>query len=366
MAHRLTKPGATLLLLSLLLTACTGAVPPKQPADQPAKPPASTATPKPADYHNEYPDLWKISDDGPAIPQLSTGLVPQGLAYWKEKNWLIIANYQEKGPSSLTVVDAGTGAEVKTVQLSQENGDAYTGHAGGAAVSQKYLWLGSESKVYYMPLSSVAETPNNGKLTFAGRFQTETKSSFITYAEGILWAGDFYYYPDNDTAASHKLKHPTESVTYNAWAAAYRLDPKTDLLPPASGKAVPDYVLAITDRIQGMAVTPNSVILSQSYGRTKQSTLFRHKLPDLNGKPDQTVTVGGKTVPLWFMDRASQGENLPKLTAPSMSEGVVSDGGNKLYVLFESGAKSYRSGALDPMDHLRVIRLNEWEKGSGK
>jgi hypothetical protein len=89
---------------------------------------------------------------------------------------------------------------------------------------------------------------------------------------------------DFDTPDSHKLKHETEATTYHAWAAAYRLDPKTDLLPPATGKAVPDHILALPDRIQGMAVTANSVVLSQSYGRNKTSTLPHYNRPDLAGQ----------------------------------------------------------------------------------
>jgi len=43
-----------------------------------------------------------------------------------------------------------------------------------------------------------------------------------------------------------------------------------------------------------------------------------------------------------------------------MSEGVDADGTDRLFVLFESGAAKYRESSSAPMDHVRVVRLNEW------
>jgi len=342
------KRGALLLCL-LLLTGCAGGAAPT-PAPQ------TPATAKPAakvDYSGVYPALWKVSDEGPAIPGLGDGVIPQGLAYWKDKNWLIMSGYVESGgASTLAIMDAGTQALVKTVQLYQENGSAYGGHAGGVAVSQRHLWISSGGLLWWAPLSALADAPDKGKLTFSGRFETVVRSSFTTYHGGILWAGEFYSAPDYETDDSHKLSR--NGLRYSAWTVGYRLDAQTDL-PKA--EAQPDYVLAIPDQVQGMAVASGNMILSQSYGRNKQSTLLKYKLPDLTGQPDQSVSVKGKSVPLWFMERKLVTASLP---LPPMSEGIIVDGANRLYILFESGAKKYRPSAVDPMDQFRVIRLADW------
>lgn len=358
-----TPSRSVLLLLGLaLLTGCAQAPATPAPASTPA-PAKQTAVPKPSagEYSKQYPDLWKISDDGPAVPGLDTGVTPQGLAYWQEKNWLIISGYNEGSPSTLTVVDAKTGAPVKTVALYLENGSAYEGHAGGVAISQKHLWVSSGQNVWWLPLTALADAPDKGKVTFGGHFVTVARASWTTYADGILWVGEFYDAPTYETDDSHKISR--NGLTYSAWAAGYKLDQQTDLIPPPTGRvALPDYVLAIPNQIQGMAVTPKNILFSQSFGRNKDSNLLKYKRPDLAGQPDQTVTIENKTVPLWFMERKLLAEPMPQLKVPPMSEGIITDGSNRLYVLFESGSKLYRPTASNPMDHLRVIRLDDWEK----
>jgi hypothetical protein len=360
------KPSRSVLLLLglLLLTGCAKAPATQPPAPTPA-PAQQPAAPKPSagDYSKQYPALWKISDDGPAVPGLDTGVTPQGLAYWQEKGWLIISGYTEGSPSTLTVVDAKTGAPVKTVQMYLENGSAYEGHAGGVAVSQKNLWVSSGNNVWWLPLTALAEAADKGKVTFGGHFVTVARASFTTYAEGILWVGEFYDAPNYETDDSHKISR--NGLTYNAWAAGYKLDKQTDLIPSTASVVIPDYVLAIPNQIQGMAVTPNNIIFSQSFNRNKDGNLFKYKRPDLAGEPHQTVKIGNQTVPLWFMERKFLAEALPQLTVPPMSEGIITDGGNRLFVLFESGSKLYRPTASNPMDHLRAIRLDDWDRQTG-
>lgn len=368
--RRRLRSTISLMICPVLLAACAGAGP-KSGADSDTAPPPPVATAQPkkeADYSAQYPKLWGISEPGPAIPGLADGMIPQGLAHWHEKNRLIISNYVESGgASTLMVVDAKTQALVKRVNLYEEDGAAYTGHAGGVAVSAQHVWIASDGYAYRIPLKELAGASDNGKLKLTDRFPTPTRASYATYAEGILWVGEFYSLPDYPTDKSHRLTN-NEKTTYNAWAVGYVLDPKTDRLPegrvPASGDAVPDYILSTADKIQGMAVTGDSIILSQSFGRTKDSLLLKYEKPDLKGEPHQRVKLGGKDVPVWFLDRKNIAKNAGSLTVPPMSEGIITDGQNRLYVLFESGASKYRPTALSPMDRLRVIRLDDWNRSS--
>jgi hypothetical protein len=303
-----------------------------------------------ATYADSYPAFWHSSLAGPVIPGLVEDLVPQGAAYWADQDLLILSHYRDDGrPSVLTLVHASSGRLVKTLHLHQEDGSLYTGHAGGLAVSRANLWIANASAVFRIPLDDLLAAPDNGDIRFASRFQTETNASFASYADGILWVGEFYHPPTYQTKPSHQLTNE-EGRTYSAWVAGYRLAAETDQ------PTTLDYVLAITDRIQGMAVSPDSIVLSQSYGRTNNSTLFRYPKPDLAGAPDQLVSVNGTAVPVWFLDSASQATTLPPL-----AEGIVSDG-DRLFVLFESGANLYRETAVAPMDRLRVVSLDHWAR----
>lgn len=352
---------AGLLLVATFASACSGAEPAPPPA---AQPPANGAPARPqydANYGKQYGKLWAISDRGPAIPGLSGGTVPQGLAYWPEKDWLIVSSYTDGSPSTLDVLQAATGKPVKQVSLLEAGGSFYTGHAGGVTVTRSHLWVASGGSAYRAPLADLATAPDKGKLKFTGSFSTPTRASFNAYADGILWVGEFYNYPDYDTDDSHQLMNNVRGQ-YNAWVAGYRLDPGTDLPPGASGAGAvtPDYILSIPDRIQGMAFTADSIVLSQSYGRTKDSALLKYARPDLAGASHTTVKVGGKEVPVWFLDPKNQSKELGSLPAPPMTEGVVT-AGDRLFVLFESASLKYRSGALSPMEHMRSIRLAEWK-----
>lgn len=328
--------------------------------------PTPAAEALPEYYDKQYPDSARISTVGPVIPGLTEGMIPQGLAYWPEQGWLITSNYIEGGkPSTLMIIDVRTQKLIKRLNLYQESGAAYTGHAGGIAVSRSYLWVASGGSLHYVPLQAVRAAPHDGKLSFAGRFSTVTRASFASYADGVLWVGDFYHPPDYPTAPSQRLTN-RDGATYSAWIAGYTLESVTDL--PASARwstapaVPPDVILSVTDRIQGMAITESQIILSQSYGRTKDSALLKYAKPDLASPPHQTVSIGGQTVPVWFLDSASRAPNLGVLTLPPMSEGIAVDEQGQLYVLFESAATKYRATASAPLDRIRIIRLADWAR----
>src|SRR4051794_11828662 len=60
---------------------------------------------------------------GPVLPGLGQGAVPQGLAFWKERNWFLVSFYFEKdaagrAPASVVAaIDAGTKRVVRCLTL---------------------------------------------------------------------------------------------------------------------------------------------------------------------------------------------------------------------------------------------------------
>lgn len=363
-----------LLLCTMLLAACASTPAPEEPpapssgsANQPAPTgPAATVGPERIDtskYPIFYGEFWNMSDEGPMIPALEEENVPQGIAYWQAKDWIIISNYKDGGsPSTFALVDVKSGQLVKTVNLAQPDGAKYTGHAGGVAISARHVWVSSGGDVYWMTLEALDAAKDGDTVKFSGVVPTVARASFTTFKDGILWVGEYHLLPDYETDASHNLKSPDGS-RYSAWAAGYPLDPATDLIPAGgSDPAAPDYILSIPDKVQGMVLTEEAVILSQSYGRSNDSKLVMYQRPDLTSPPHQTVQLGGSEIPVWFLDSKSLYDNLNTLSAPPMSEGIDTDGANRLFVLFESGATKYRKSSSAPMDSVRSLRLDEWSQ----
>lgn len=301
-----------------------------------------------------YTKFFKKSEIGPVIPGLQQGLVPQGIAYFASRNWIVISSYRDKAPSVLSVVDLKTNKLLKTVLLYENEATPYTGHAGGIAISAKHLWVGSDSQVRAVRLDDVVNATDGGRVPFREKFKTETKASFIAYSDGVLWAGD-YSDKEYPTDTTHHMTS-RDNKAYKAWAAGYKIDKDTDLIGqsnpvnPASQRAIPDYIYSIADKIQGFAVHDGKVWLSQSGGRSNDSYLLGYK--DVRGEePHQRLQLAGREVPLWFLDGKNQTDTW---IMPPMSEGLdtVKD---KIAVLFESGAKPYLSQGAFPADQIYLF-----------
>jgi hypothetical protein len=136
-----------------------------------------------------------------------------------------------------------------------------------------------------------------------------------------------------------------------AWASGYDLDANDNLV--GGRDAVPAAVLSIRQKVQGMAFLGKQVILSVSYGRPNNSILAVYANPLLREKPHRTVKVGGKTVPLWFLDGKNR---VRQVDYPPMSEGIVAVG-KRLGVICESGAEKYQKGGRGPLDSVIFLKL---------
>jgi hypothetical protein len=314
-----------------------------------------TAQPTPPSTYKKFLGSGKA---GPIIPGLKQGLVPQGITYVSAQNWLLLSSYRDGGaPSVLSVIDMESNKLLKTLVFYENETTPYKGHAGGIAVSSKHLWVGSENLVRGIGLDEIVKAQDGGKIVFQDQFKPETKASFISYSDSILWAGDFYDTP-NPTSDRHHMTS-TDKKAYKAWVTGYKLDAASDTLgksqpiEPGSNRYVPDYVFAITDKVQGFSTQKGKVLLSQSAGRGNDSYLYIHR--DVRTEsPHTMVTIAGHEVPVWFLDGSNQTD---RLFMPPMSEGLenVKD---QLAVLFESGADKYRPNGTFPMDQVYLLSLN--------
>ncbi|MGE8205465.1 lamin tail domain-containing protein [Heyndrickxia sp. NPDC080065] len=310
----------------------------------------------------KYQELWNISQDGPVIPGLVQDLVPQGLGYYKKKDWLLSINYLEDGrPGTLCVIDATTEKLIKSILLYNQDGTPYTGHAGGVAVSKDHVWIASETSLFTLNINDIVTAQNNDEIKFTNQIPVPIDAAYDVYDDdnGILWVGEFYEPNSYPTDPSHHLLNRAGEMQY-AWMVGYKLKSSTDMLSSeqwnkgSSQPATPDYVLSTIGKVQGAVVQKKGISLVTSYGRANDSVLYRYEAP-LKEKPHAYIMIGGKNVPLWFLD-GQTAKPRESIVAIPMYEGAVLVK-KELYVNFESGANKYRYTGTYPRDRMLKIDM---------
>ncbi|MBQ5825439.1 MAG: hypothetical protein IIW48_11620, partial [Clostridia bacterium] len=303
---------------------------------------------QPMDGTNGNPDL--------CVPGLNLGdnMVPQGVAYYEAKNWLLVSAYYKSGTDALTrpsvifALDMATGKMVGEYHIykseKDENGNEkpYTGHVGGIAVSDYNLYIAYGKKIAYVPLSDLE---NNWKLVIKGSvgfsdYLDQANVSYLSFDDGILIWGNFYY------AGSKDYKIPAKAA--NSVILAQNLSGNSSAeewnnfcnYGPFAVVKVPDSI----DRIQGVAYRDEKFYISTSNGRGSTSCFFVTELDKSNGYSLK---------------------NIAKCPAPPMMEGLTF-AGDYIYTVFESAAAFYREGldgkgeAKEPTDVVWRISYKEW------
>ncbi len=309
--------------------------------------------------HAKYAEFNAAAEPLHYVPALEQGFVPQGMDVWEEKQWLIISGYFPKESdiptSMLFALDMQTGAMVAEYALYNADGSNHTGHVGGVAVTEKNLFLSNGGKLLRIELSQLTASAPSGSLQIRESLPVPVKASFCNFSAGILWVGDFYIpnSSNNQTPQWRWLTSPS-GTAYQGWCVGYRLSDTenqlaADAYSQSEGYWMPDYILAIDQKTQGFTVLEDgSMVLSHSYGRKNDSTLAIYR-PVLQTEPHMQITLGSRSLPVWFLDADTRSS---LYTVLPMTEGVCSTG-DRLLVLFESGAKMYREdGGVNPTDRV--------------
>lgn len=254
-----------------------------------------SAQARPGDYPGmaSYPTYNSRFYDGPVIGHLG-GYIPQGLAYWPAKDALVTAYYDEDSSSSQALLSIrnrlGDKRERKWVKI-------VSGHAGGAVIAGKYLWVASTGStgipwVYRYSLSRLAAAKPKQYLTYDKAFRVTT-SSYVTVRGGNLWVGR---HTTSDSTPGRMYGYDITS------AGDLSTDPIAEMSTPG--------------RVQGASFSNGRVIYSRSWKRNRPSTITVVNL-----------TTGGSS----------------SFDAPSMIQGsAIADGW--YYLTTESGASHYRKG----------------------
>lgn len=288
------------------------------------------------------------------VPGLSENVVPQGIGRNPETGYTYISSYfNESGKASVISVLDEKGRFVAEYHVYNKNGTPFTGHMGGICVTEDYIYFSGPAVGDYYSVAEFAlkDLPLTGShnITIDATVKLPIHSSYLFYDSGILWVGTFYLSGSYDLGKYFNFKTPNaDGAQYGGYAAAFVLDGEEKRLTVKEGEnyAVPSFVLATPDKVQGFAYKDGKVCLSKSYGRNNDSTLEYFKI-DM-AKADKTITVDGKTYPMTVLDRLNRTKTV---TAMCMTEGITLDENGKIMVLFESAAKKYYN-SKNPTDYI--------------
>lgn len=290
-------------------------------------------------YKKAYPDYMANAAPDVVLPGLTDGenLVPQGIAYWAEKNWLLVSYYVDKydsanaGAAVIAALDLNTNQTVGVYKFTKADGSAFTAHMGGIAVGTYNLYYtDGHHGIGYIPLTELTAGTKTisilvGESVSIASINKGAETSYLSMSNGLLWTGNFY-----------NEDYPKVPGKYHSMMYGYEISGTDSASEFASLKAIaadPTYVVAApdsVDQIQGVAYRNGQIILSRSYGRKNDSALTIYSCT-----LDKSSTVDNPTV---LSDKIKEVKSLP------MSEGITLAGTNMLYNLFESGAAYYREG----------------------
>ena len=263
-------------------------------------------------------------------------------------------------------------------------------------------------------------------IKFTTSFKANCNASFCYYYDnpGVggytinitsdrLYIGEFYNGGKYETDDAHKMTTPNGykntalmyeyKVHYKGEYGLTTLDSKeSDTDPVRESDKVPAIanIYSIPEKIQGVAWSGRDtygsnngiLVLSQSYGLSNSRLLCfdyskimknanRKYYKDINEKVsfvyDGVKRVSGKnyTDPnlyVYFVDKANEEMFIDDLSVPSMSEGLCNVtppemsgsemGRTKFYILFESGAKKYKTFVRRSIKNVYSMRFDRLEK----
>ncbi len=315
----------------------------------------------------DYAEFVSLSEQTFLIPGLAEGLIPQGMDVCNETGIAYVSAYQLTSgkPSVIVAVDITTGESVAEYELRMPNGEAFTGHVGGVAVTETHLYVSGQnnsngnSTIIAFPLS---ELPAEGshQLVVSKTIPVTIWPSFLSYTNGMLWLGNFYY-PVQDYPLKPEMPYTTTSADgeeYGTYIMGYDVsggDETRMVVADGDSFVQPDVVLVAPDKIQGAVVGADGyVTLSCGYSRKENSNLLRYRL-ELTEESDLEVLVQDRLVPAYMLDSKRQTANVVTM---SMSEGVADAADGGVYVLYESGAVRF-ANAKCRSDHVWKINFND-------
>lgn len=225
------------------------------------------------------------------IPELSESynMIPQGIAYYEAKKWVLISSYhnskvmQTSIASKIFALDAETGNLVAEFDLKNSKGEKYTGHAGGIAVTNNNLYItdsdgNNNCLISYIPLSELTEGTKT--IQFAASYDASgslnsTNTSYLSFTDGILWTGNCY---GPKTGKKFSSSSPSVMVGYRISGANSEEEWNSLICHSSSDYTV--HVPVSVQYIQSATVSDGRLIMVSSYQRKNDSTIYYASIDD--------------------------------------------------------------------------------------
>lgn len=265
-----------------------------------------------------YSEYYSIKTNICKNPGLNDGFVCQGIAVSEENEVILVCGYmKDKSNSRIYVTDFESNSYY--VELTRE-GEKYTGHAGGLAITGDTVYIANAKKIYSLSLKDVLAAKNGDVIDIGGGIKVNTNASFVYTDEEYLYVGEFH---DGGKYVIEGHENETSEGTHHAICTKYAL---SDLETPVA-------VYTLRNNVQGVCFTPDGkVVLSTSYGLT--DTIYY--VYDLNKATDSGLVFDG--APVYYLD------NLEKeIHGPAMGEDLDYYDG-KIITLTESASNKYIFG----------------------
>lgn len=253
-------------------------------------------------------------------PGLNDGFVCQGIAAADGDGRILVSGYmKDKSPSRIYVTTTDSDSYYVTLHC---DGEEYTGHAGGIAVSGEHAYIANGSKIYTFALRDVLEAENGQSVNIGTGEKVNNKASFLFTDDEYLYVGSFM---DDSTKKVEEHIFETAEGTHSAICSVY----------PMGDLSAPVRIYSIRDCVQGFCVTPDgTIVLSTSYGLSSSGYWFY----DMDAAVDSEKTLDG--APVYYLEQCKK-----ELRGPAMAEGMdYLDG--RIITLTESASDKYIYGKL--------------------
>ncbi|MBQ8426662.1 MAG: hypothetical protein IJX16_02745, partial [Clostridia bacterium] len=286
-------------------------------------------------------DYYSASAKAFEIPGLKSGFVPQGFEFDETNGYFLVSGYMKNGSASpLYVVHKNSGDHVKRVTFLNKDGSEYTGHFGGVARYEDFLYVanGTALLVYsYDDVLNPEQTdaiPCLDEISLKSSDSDYVKASFVTVYGNTLITGEFYDGDKYKTLPSHKIT--TKAGDKNS---AIALEFELDTGYPLGIDTVPKKAYSLPNKVQGLCIYDNRIYLSTSYGLAF-SHILEYSKTNLTEETSKEFLNTGVTV--YSLDSSSLIYDYK--IAPMSEEILIID--KELYVMCESASTKYFFGKL--------------------
>ena len=264
-----------------------------------------------------YSDYYSSKTNICKNPGIHDNFVCQGIAVSEENEKILVCGYMtDKTNSRIYVTDSDNDSYYVTLT---RDGEVFTGHAGGMAITGDTVYLANGSKLYTFSLSEILSLNNGDSVDIGKGTKVNNSASFVYSDENYVYVGEFH------DGGKYITKHPyqTNDGLYHAIITKYSVK---DLTTPIK-------IYSVRDKVQGACFTPDGkVVLSTSYGLSDTVYYVYNEADAI----DSGLTLDG--APLYYLNGC-----VKEMKGPAMGEDLDYYEG-KVITLTESASDKYIFG----------------------